>query len=113
MFLANGVRFDVYNRYNGTALIPACELGHIEVVRTLANTKGFPINHINRLGWTDLLEAVILGNGSKTYAQIVQILIDAGADLNIADKEGVTPLQHAKSRGLTQIAELLTKVAQK
>lgn len=113
LFLANGARFDVFNRYNGTALIPACERGHIEVVRTLANTKGFPIDHINRLGWTGLLEAVILGNGSKTYVQIVEILIDAGADVGIADKDGLTPLQHAKSRGFTQIAELLAKAAKK
>ncbi len=113
LFLANGARFDVFNRYNGTALIPACERGHIAVVRTLANTKGFPIDHINRLGWTALLEAVILGNGSKTYFQIVEILIEAGTDVNIADKDGVTPLQHAKSRGFTQIAELLSKAAQK
>ncbi|MFC0779226.1 ankyrin repeat domain-containing protein [Flavobacterium sp. HJSW_4] len=65
LFLANGARFDVFNRYNGSALIPACERGHVETVRLLANTKDFPINHINRLGWTGLMEAVVLGNGTK------------------------------------------------
>lgn len=109
LFLANGARFDLFNRYNGTALIPACERGHVETVTILANTKGFPIDHVNRLGWTALLEAVILGNGSESYRQIVQILKDAGANLTIADKDGVTPLQHARSRGFKEIAEILER----
>ena len=113
LYLANGARFDVFNRYNGTALIPACERGHVETVRLLANTKGFPIDHINRIGWTGLLEAVILGDGSEPYIQIVQILVDAGTNVKIADKDGVTPLQHARSRGFTQIAGILEKAAKK
>ena len=67
LFLKNGARFDVFNRYNGSALIPACERGHVETVQLLANTKNYPIDHVNRLGWTGLMEAVILGDGSKKY----------------------------------------------
>lgn len=107
LFLANGAKFDVFNRYNGTALIPACERGHVETVRVLANTKNFPIDHVNRLGWTALMEAVILGDGSEKYQQIVRILKDAGSKLNIPDKEGRTPLQHAEARGFHHIANLL------
>lgn len=81
LFLKNGARFDVFNRYNGTALIPACERGHVETVKVLANTEDFPINHVNRLGWTALIEAVILGDGSLKYQQIVQILKDKGAKI--------------------------------
>lgn len=109
LFLQHGARFDVFNRYNGSALIPACERGHIETVRLLANTKGFPIDHVNRLGWTGLLEAVILGDGSQKYVEIVRILIDAGSDINIPDKNGVTALQHAQSAGYKNIAEALKK----
>ncbi|MFD1628384.1 ankyrin repeat domain-containing protein [Pseudopedobacter beijingensis] len=109
LFLQHGTRFDVFNRYNGSALIPACERGHIETVRLLANTKGFPIDHVNRLGWTGLLEAVILGDGSQKYVEIVRILIDAGSDINIPDKNGVTALQHAQSAGYKNIAEVLKK----
>lgn len=107
LYLANGARFDVFNRYNGSALIPACERGHIETVKVLVNTKGFPVNHVNRLGWTALLEAVILGDGSKKYQQIVQILKDGGANVNIADKDGVTALKHAKNRGYQEIIRIL------
>lgn len=110
LFLANGARFDVFNRYNGSALIPACERGHVETVRLLANTKNYPVNHINRLGWTGLMEAVVLGDGSKKYQEVVQILKDAGADLTIPDKDGITPLQHAQSRGFTAIVKILSSL---
>ncbi len=105
--LENGARFDIFNRYNGSALIPACERGHIETVRLLANTKGFPVNHVNRLGWTGLMEAIVLGDGSEKYQEIVQILKDAGAKMDIPDHDGVTPLQHAQQRGFKKIAAIL------
>lgn len=107
LFIANGARFDIFNRYNGSALIPACERGHVETVKLLADTKDFPINHVNRLGWTGLMEAVILGDGSVKYQQIVQILKDAGADLHIPDHDGVTPLQHAQRRGFHEIVKII------
>ncbi|GEN69901.1 MULTISPECIES: ankyrin repeat domain-containing protein [Chryseobacterium] len=108
LFLDNGARFDLYNRYNGTALIPACERGYVETVKVLVKAKGFPINHVNRLGWTALMEAVILGNGTRKYQEIVQILKDNGADINIPDHSGKTPLEHAESLGFKEIAEILT-----
>ncbi|MNS18023.1 Ankyrin repeats (3 copies) [compost metagenome] len=107
LFLANGARFDVFNRYNGSALIPACERGHIETVRLLANTKGFPVNHVNRLGWTGLMEAIVLGDGTKKYQEIVKILKDAGAKMDIPDHDGVTPLQHAERAGYREIAKII------
>lgn len=107
LYLTKNARFDIFNRYHGTALIPACERGHVEVARLLANTKNFPINHVNRLGWTALMEAVVLGNGGKKHLEIVQILVDAGSDITIPDKNGVTALQHAKSRGYSRIVEVL------
>ncbi|WP_228452150.1 ankyrin repeat domain-containing protein [Chryseobacterium sp. c4a] len=48
LYLEHGARFDLFNRYNGTALIPACERGHVETVKVLVKTKGFPINHVNK-----------------------------------------------------------------
>ena len=108
LYLAHGARFDLFNRYNGTALIPACERGHVETVRLLANTKKYPINHINRLGWTALMEAVVLGDGSKKYQEIIQILKQAGANLQITDNEGISALQHAKNNGFTEIVKILS-----
>lgn len=107
LYLINGARFDIFNRYNGTALIPACERGHVETVRLLSNTKDYPVDHINRLGWTGLIEAVILGDGSTKYQQIVQILKDAGAKMDIPDNQDITPLQHAELRGFSELADII------
>lgn len=107
LFLEKGARFDIFNRYYGSALIPACERGHVETVQLLANTKNYPIDHVNRLGWTALMEAIVLGDGSKKYQQIVRILKDAGAKMNIPDHDGITPLQHAKSRGFNEIVRIM------
>lgn len=113
LYLANGVDFTVFNRYGGSALIPAAEKGHIEVVRLLSSTKGFPINHVNNLGWTALMEAVVLGTGGKVHTEIVQILVDAGCDITIPDFDGVTALTHAKNRGFKEIAAILEAAAKR
>lgn len=94
------------NRYGGTALIPACHYGHVETVRLLLQTR-IDVDHVNKLGWTALLEAVILGDGGPAHAEIVRLLIAAGAALNLADRDGVTPLQHALRRGQAQVAAML------
>lgn len=107
MTLAADPDFTIYNRYGGTALIPACERGHLEVVKELLKTK-IDVNHVNRLGWTALLEAIILGDGGPTYQTIVGLLAAAGADLNLADGDGVTPLRHARQKGYRVIADILS-----
>ena len=107
MTVEAGADLTSVNRYGGTALIPAAHHGHVETVRYLLTTA-VDIDHINNLGWTALLEAVILGDGSRTYQDIVRLLLDAGADAAIADKDGVTPLAHARTRGQDEIARMLT-----
>lgn len=107
LYLENGAKFDVYNKYHGTALIPAAEKGHVEVVKLLVNTPNFPINHINKLGWTALLEAIILGDGSEKYVQVISLLLEAGADKNIVDEQGANAYQHAKILGFKEIMKLL------
>ncbi|GIP34926.1 hypothetical protein J2TS4_41360 [Paenibacillus sp. J2TS4] len=97
------------NRFGGTALIPASERGHVEVVKELLTHSDVDVNHINRLQWTALMEAVILGNGGEKHQTIVQLLVDHGADVHISDGEGITPLEHAQKRGFEEIANILIK----
>jgi uncharacterized protein len=96
----------IRNRYGGLSVIPASERGHVDYVRRVVKT-GIDVNHVNDLGWTAMLEAVILGDGSTAYQQIVRILLDAGADPTIVDKDGTTPLQHAEARGQREVAQIL------
>ncbi|WP_285766332.1 ankyrin repeat domain-containing protein [Peribacillus sp. SI8-4] len=96
------------NRYGGTALIPASEHGYVSVIKELLNQTDIDINHVNNLGWTALLEAIILNDGDEQQ-QTVQLLLDHGADVNIADHDKVTPLQHARMKGLKDIERMLLK----
>ena len=113
MALNHGANFKIYNRYGGTALIPAAEKGHLEVVKLLVNTLNFPKDHINNLGWTALLEAVLLSDGGQVHIDIVAALIEGGCDVNIADKNGITSLMHAKKQGYTEMVKLLEKAGAK
>ena len=96
----------ITSAYDGTALIAAAHLGHHDVVARLV-AGGAPLDHINNLGWTALMEAVVLGDGSSDHIRTVEILVDAGADKTIADRDGVSPLQHAMSRGYAEMVEIL------
>jgi ankyrin repeat protein len=106
MTLGAGANLKDTNRYGGTALIPAAHHGHPDAVRILLEAGVAP-DHINKLGWTALLEAILLGDGGPVHTEIVKLLVDGGADVNIADKDGVTPLTHAKRRDYAAIAEIL------
>ncbi len=95
------------NRYGGTALIPACERGHLDAVRVLLTQTDVDVNHVNHLGWTGLMEAVVLADGGPVQQEIVRLLLAHGADASNPDLEGVTPLEHARRLGYTAIAAML------
>jgi len=97
---------NITSRYDGTALIAAAHLGHAEVVRTLI-TAGAPLDHVNNLGWTALIESIVLGNGGPRHTETLKALVDARANLNLADRNGDTPLALARSRRYGAMVKLL------
>jgi hypothetical protein len=97
---------NVTSRYDGTALIAAAHLGHVEVVKLLIAAKA-PLNHVNNLGWTALMESIVLGGGGANHTATLRALVEAGADVNIPDRQGITPLQHARQRGYSEMARIL------
>ena len=100
----------IVNRFGGVSVIPASERGHVDYVRRVVTT-GIDVNHVNRLGWTALLECVLLGDGSYPYQEIARILLDAGADPAIRDHDGVDAREHARRRGFRAIAAILARSA--
>ena len=56
-----------------------------------------------------LLEAVILGDGGAAHTEIVRLLVAHGANVNLADAQGVTALAHAEQRGQHAIADVLRR----
>ena len=98
----------VTSPYDGTALIAAAHLGHVEVVRRLI-AAGAPLDHVNNLHWTAVIEAVVLGDGGPDHQAVLDALLSAGADRTLADRDGVTPIEHARMRGYAEmVARLLT-----
>lgn len=109
MILATGrAKLDDRNRYGGNALIPAAHHGHPDTVRILIEA-GLDLDHVNDLGWTALLETVILGDGGPVYQEIATLLVEAGADRSIADRDGVSPLAHAERRGFADLAAIIRR----
>lgn len=96
----------VTSRYDGTALIAAAHLGHDGVVRQLI-AAGAPLDHVNNLHWTALIEAIVLGDGGPRHQATVRALLDAGAGTALADREGRTPLRLARDRGYAAMVRML------
>ncbi len=102
----------VTSRYDGTALIAAAHLGHAEMVRMLIAAKA-PLDHVNNLKWTALIESIVLGDGGKNHTETLRALVEAGADVNIPDGSGATPLKLARDRGYREMVAILEKAGAK
>jgi uncharacterized protein len=96
----------VTSPYHGTALIAAAHLGHVEIVRELIQA-GAPLDHVNNLGWTALIEAVILGDGGPQHTATAKVLVDAGASRHIGDRGGASALEHARRLGYASMIKVL------
>ena len=102
----------ITSRYDGTALIAAAHLGHAEIVRMLIAAKA-PLDHVNNLQWTALIESIVLGNGGNNHTDTLRALVEAGANLNIPDGSGSTPLKLAKNRGYNEMVAILERAGAK
>jgi uncharacterized protein len=96
----------VTSRYDGTALIAAAHLGHDGVVQQLIKA-GAPLDHVNNLHWTAVIEAIVLGDGGRRHQATLKALVDAGASLQLADRSGKSPLQLARARGYDAMVGML------
>ena len=80
-----GVR--VADPEGATCLGLASDAGHTETVRYLVGLKEMDVDHTDVYGQTALHYAVELG-----HVDVVQVLIDAGADVEARDKKGSSPI---------------------
>jgi hypothetical protein len=66
------------------------------------------VNHVNRVGWTALLEALVLSDSGPRHQEVVATLIRHGADVDLPDGSGRSrPLHHASERGYVKIPAML------
>jgi len=101
-----GKATNITSRYDGTALIAAAHLGHVDVVKMLIAAKA-PLDHVNNLKWTALIESIVLGDGGRNHTETLRTLIRAGANVNIANGSGETPLTLARSRDYSEMVAIL------
>ncbi len=106
LLLDGGATADSRDSFNGTGLIRAAERGYPRIIARLLQTD-IDVNHVNRLGWTALHEAIVLGDGGPAHVEVVRLLVDAGADVNLVGN-GQRPLAQATSRGYDEIAAVLS-----
>ena len=96
----------VTSRYDGTALIAAAHLGHDGVVKQLI-AAGAPLDHVNNLHWTAVIECVVLGDGGPRHVATLRALVAAGASTRLTDRQGFTPLALARARGYGAMVKVL------
>lgn len=98
----------IYNRFGGNALIPAAEKGHLENVKMLLEDGQVDIDHQNNYGYTALIEAVALRDGSAHYQEIVKTLLQYKANPELRDNNNLTALDYAKQLGYSGMIDLLS-----
>jgi uncharacterized protein len=109
VMVAAGTDLRRLSRFGGNGITPAAEKGHLEVVQELLETTDINVNHTNWVGWTPLIEAIILNDGGPRQQAIVKLLLDYGASPHLTDKYGVSPLELARGKGYSEIADLLVQ----
>ncbi|WP_034262111.1 ankyrin repeat domain-containing protein [Bacillus sp. J33] len=111
LMISAGADLNLLTRFGGVGITPACEKGHVEVVRELLATTDINVNHTNYCGWTPLIEAIVLNDGGAKQQAIVKLLLDHGADANLTDQYGVAPVELARRKGYREIVDVLLKAA--
>jgi ankyrin repeat protein len=107
LMISAGADLNLVTRFGGVGITPASERGHIEVVRELLTSTDINVNHTNYCGWTPLIEAIVLNNGGPRQQAIIKLLLENGADTELADQYGVTPMELARRKGFKEIEEIL------
>jgi ankyrin repeat protein len=85
--------------YSFDQLITAIQKNNIDLIRTLINNDNV---NLHKNGTTPLHHASSIGN-----TEVVKLLIEKGADINVKNNFGSTPLHYASNEGNTEVVKLL------
>lgn len=94
-------------RFGGNGLTPAAEKGHEEIVKFLLENTDINVNLTNTVGWTALIEAIILNDGGEKMQRIIRMLLEHGADPRMTDEWGVPPVELARRKGYMEIVAII------
>lgn len=101
-FSTDAARIDRIISNGFTALTKAVELGDYATSYELATARGANINAVTLYGNSALHIALFhFDSKNQAFRNIIDWLVNAGADLDQPNKEGVTPRSLARSKGIT------------
>jgi len=105
----NGADSDIRGRYGKNPLHPAARSGNFEVVGILIEYNPAYTNARDDYGWTPLH----LASGGHNFkdGSAFRLLLEHGADINVQDSNGLTPLQWASFNGALEVVRLLLETS--
>ena len=110
MLVEAGADVRATNDEGCTCLMLASQRVHTESVRYLVSLPGVDVNHRNaRNNYTVLHFATQHRATANEHTDMVQVLIDAGADIDAKDNDGWSPLHYACKFELLDIVKMLTR----
>jgi len=121
-----GAEVNAEDPWYSTPLYLAAEQAHLDFVRKLI-AEGADVNvrssmwgytPLHRAAWGSVVKRFGAGTSSEAdlnenYLEIVGILLEKGAEVNVWDNNGETPLDHAIDSGTEEIVALLRKYGAK
>jgi ankyrin repeat protein len=91
-----------------TLLMLASYAGNLTMVKELIQA-GAGVNTSDERGWTALMKAAYNAELDRGFADVAQVLIDAGANVEAPISYGIRPLMLAAGYGETAVVETLLK----
>lgn len=104
--LENGADANARAADGSTPLMFAATFGQVEVVRALL-AAGAAADAVDGRGWTALMMAVHNAELDRGFPEVVEALIDAGANIEVTIAYGIRPLMLAAGYGETAVVEVL------
>ena len=105
--LKAGATFEVPDQNGCTALIAASRDGMANLVKALVE-KGANVNAVSTEGITPLMEAAGFSEPINKSLELVRLLLDSEADIDLEDFHGDTALTIAGQRGRTAVVQFLS-----
>ncbi|MDO8989626.1 MAG: ankyrin repeat domain-containing protein [Sideroxyarcus sp.] len=104
--LAAGANANARDGEGATLLMLAAYKGDLDMVKTLI-AGGADVNACDERGWAPLAKSVYNAELKRGFADVAQVLIDAGANVEAPIGYGVRPLMLAAGYGETAVVEVL------
>ena len=106
--LQSGANCNVQNEEGATPLMLAAATGQLDAIKALLE-GGAEVNAKDPQGWTALMKGLYNHEMNRGFPEVVQTLIDAGAEIETQIGYGIRPLMLAAGYGEAGVVDVLLK----